>query len=52
MHLPAQVARERAEVLVSRLQQRLAQLLAEVQITAKVAEPQGRCPGGRWEGTA
>ena len=36
VRLPAQVARERAEVLVSRLEKRLAQLQAEAQITAKV----------------
>jgi hypothetical protein len=36
VRLPAQVAKERAEVLVSRLEKRLAQLQAEAQITAKV----------------
>ncbi|CAI8160874.1 MAG: RNA polymerase-associated protein RapA [Prochlorococcus marinus str. MIT 9215] len=39
--LPAQVARERAEVLVSRLEKRLAQLKAEAQITAKVPNIKG-----------
>jgi hypothetical protein len=39
--LPARVARERAEVLVSRLEKRLAQLQAEVQITAKVPTLKG-----------
>ncbi|MFN9643806.1 MAG: DUF3883 domain-containing protein, partial [Cyanobacteriota bacterium] len=39
--LPAQVARERAEVLVSRLEKRLAQLQAEAQITAKVPTIKG-----------
>jgi hypothetical protein len=36
VRLPAQVAKERAEVLVSRLEKRLAQLQAEAKITAKV----------------
>jgi hypothetical protein len=36
VRLPAQVAKERAEVLVSRLEKRLTQLQAEAQITAKV----------------
>jgi len=36
VRLPAQVAKERAEVLVSRLEKRLSQLQAESQITAKV----------------
>ncbi len=36
VRLPVQVAKERAEVLVSRLEKRLAQLQAEAQITAKV----------------
>jgi hypothetical protein len=36
VRLPAQVAKERAEVLVRRLEKRLSQLQAEAQITAKV----------------
>ena len=41
VRLPAQVAKERAEVLVSRLEKRLAQLEAEAQITAKVPTLKG-----------
>jgi hypothetical protein len=41
VRLPAQVARERAEVLVSRLEKRMAQLDAELQITAKVPNLKG-----------
>ena len=41
VRLPAQVAKERAEVLVSRLEKRLAQLQAEAQITAKVPTLKG-----------
>ncbi len=41
VRLPAQVARERAEVLVSRLEKRMAQLDAESQITAKVPNLKG-----------
>ena len=39
--LPAQVAKERAEVLVSRLEKRMAQLDAEAQINAKVPNLKG-----------
>ena len=41
VRLPAKVARERAEVLLSRLEKRLAQLKAEAQITAKVPNLKG-----------
>ncbi len=44
VRLQAQVAKERAEVLLSRVEKRLAQLQAEAQITAKVAVLKG---GGR-----
>jgi len=47
--LPAQVAKERAEVLVSRLEKRLVQLQAEGQITAKVPNLKGGAArGSRW----
>jgi hypothetical protein len=41
VRLPAQVARERAEVLANRLEKRLVQLKAEAQITAKVPNLKG-----------
>ena len=41
VRLPAKVAKDRAEVLTSRLEKRLAQLQAEAQITAKVPNLKG-----------